>query len=249
MVRTTLMPKGLWSILTLRGTGGIGEDKRTWSAAGTAWASSTPRARCGAPTTRRAPPSSVPSASTASATPARSTRRPSGAMPRLRLQEELQTLTHSKDRLGDILIRMKRLTIPQLLETLVEQRAPARSWASCSSSRASSRPTTSSRRSRRRACTPWPTRKGVAYAARPVWEQSSPEADPAVHPVARRAARRLGRPHRAQGRRSLHQVPDRRLLLPRRPDPEGLPGEADGEDLRVVRARPAAQRASRRPAA
>jgi type IV pilus assembly protein PilB len=38
------------------------------------------------------------------------------------LVEELQTLSRSQDRLGDILIRMKKLTTPQLLEALVEQR-------------------------------------------------------------------------------------------------------------------------------
>jgi type IV pilus assembly protein PilB len=38
------------------------------------------------------------------------------------LVEELQTLSKSQDRLGDILIRMKKITTPQLLEALVEQR-------------------------------------------------------------------------------------------------------------------------------
>jgi type IV pilus assembly protein PilB len=38
------------------------------------------------------------------------------------LVDELQTLSRSQDRLGDILIRMKKLTTPQLLEALVEQR-------------------------------------------------------------------------------------------------------------------------------
>lgn len=38
------------------------------------------------------------------------------------LVDELQTLTRSQDRLGDILIRMKKITTPQLLEALVEQR-------------------------------------------------------------------------------------------------------------------------------
>ena len=44
----------------------------------------------------------------------------------LRLQEELATLQKSKDRLGDVLIRMKKLTTPQLLDTLVEQRETGR---------------------------------------------------------------------------------------------------------------------------
>jgi type IV pilus assembly protein PilB len=38
------------------------------------------------------------------------------------LVEEVQTLGRSQDRLGDILIRMKKITTPQLLEALVEQR-------------------------------------------------------------------------------------------------------------------------------
>lgn len=42
------------------------------------------------------------------------------------LVDELQTLGRSQDRLGDILIRMKRITTPQLLESLVEQRDTGR---------------------------------------------------------------------------------------------------------------------------
>ena len=42
------------------------------------------------------------------------------------LVDELQTLGRSQDRLGDILIRMKRITTPQLLEALVEQRDTGR---------------------------------------------------------------------------------------------------------------------------
>jgi type II secretory ATPase GspE/PulE/Tfp pilus assembly ATPase PilB-like protein len=38
------------------------------------------------------------------------------------LVEELQTLGRSQDRLGDVLIRMKKITTPQLLDALVEQR-------------------------------------------------------------------------------------------------------------------------------
>lgn len=39
-----------------------------------------------------------------------------------RLREELQTLARSRDRLGDVLIRMGKLTTPQLLEAIGEQR-------------------------------------------------------------------------------------------------------------------------------
>jgi len=42
------------------------------------------------------------------------------------LVEELQTLSKSQDRLGDILIRVKKITTPQLLEALVEQRDTGR---------------------------------------------------------------------------------------------------------------------------
>ena len=38
------------------------------------------------------------------------------------LVDELQTLGKSQDRLGDVLIRMKKITTPQLLDALVEQR-------------------------------------------------------------------------------------------------------------------------------
>ena len=42
------------------------------------------------------------------------------------LLEELTTLAQSKDRMGDILIRMKKLKTPELLEALVEQKASGR---------------------------------------------------------------------------------------------------------------------------
>jgi hypothetical protein len=42
------------------------------------------------------------------------------------LVEELQTLGKSQDRLGDVLIRMKKLQTPQLLDALVEQRETGR---------------------------------------------------------------------------------------------------------------------------
>src|SRR3989442_467501 len=42
------------------------------------------------------------------------------------LVEELETLARSKDRLGDILIRMKKLTTPQLLEVLIAQKESGR---------------------------------------------------------------------------------------------------------------------------
>ncbi len=44
------------------------------------------------------------------------------------LVDELQTLSRSQDRLGDILIRMKKITTPQLLDALVEQRETGRKF-------------------------------------------------------------------------------------------------------------------------
>jgi hypothetical protein len=40
-----------------------------------------------------------------------------------RLKEELDTLARSRDRLGDILVRMKKITTSQLLDALEEQKA------------------------------------------------------------------------------------------------------------------------------
>jgi len=42
------------------------------------------------------------------------------------LVDELQTLSQSQDRIGDILIRMRKITTPQLLEALVEQKETGR---------------------------------------------------------------------------------------------------------------------------
>jgi len=42
------------------------------------------------------------------------------------LVDELQTLSQSQDRLGNILVRMKKITTPQLLEMLVEQKETGR---------------------------------------------------------------------------------------------------------------------------
>ena len=42
------------------------------------------------------------------------------------LVEELQTLGKSQDRLGDVLIRLKKIQTPQLLDALVEQRETGR---------------------------------------------------------------------------------------------------------------------------
>jgi type IV pilus assembly protein PilB len=94
----------------------------------------------------------------------------------LRLQEELQTLTHSKDRLGDILVRTKRLTIPQLLETLVEQRATGKKLGELLIERGLVKPDDIEQALKTQGVQTLADTKGVAYSARPVWEQSSPEA-------------------------------------------------------------------------
>ena len=43
-----------------------------------------------------------------------------------RLHDDLQTLSRSKERLGDILIRMGKLSTPQLLDALIEQKNTGR---------------------------------------------------------------------------------------------------------------------------
>ena len=194
-------------------------------AAGTAWASSTPWARSGARTTPRTPPSSARSASAASARPASSYKQEFWRRAPQRLQDELDTLARSQDRLGDILIRMKKITTPQLLDALVEQKDTGRRLGEILVERGAGQAGRHRRRpARRRAPTRSADTMGVAYAASPVWEQGEPDA--IIQYILALAARKGASDvqHRAQGGRRLRQVPHRRLLLPRRPHPQAVPG-------------------------
>lgn len=90
-----------------------------------------------------------------------------------RLHEELQTLATTKDRLGDILIRMKKITTTQLLEALAAQQKKkgsrlgdilvARKMVKLEDVQAALKT---------QGVSPLSDTQGVAYAASPVWEHS-----------------------------------------------------------------------------
>jgi type IV pilus assembly protein PilB len=93
-----------------------------------------------------------------------------------RLKDELNTLGKSKDKLGDILIRMKKLTTPQLLEALVEQRNTGRRLGEILKERSLVSEEDIAAALKSQGVSPLVDTKGVAYAASPVWEQSAPDA-------------------------------------------------------------------------
>jgi type IV pilus assembly protein PilB len=93
-----------------------------------------------------------------------------------RLHEELQTLARSKDRLGDILIRMKKLTTPQLLEVLVEQKKTQKKLGEILIDRQLVRQEDIVAALRTQGVSPLMDTRGVAYSSSPVWDQSPPEA-------------------------------------------------------------------------
>jgi type IV pilus assembly protein PilB len=92
------------------------------------------------------------------------------------LVDELQTLTRSQDRLGDLLIRTRKITTPQLLEALVEQKNTGRRLGEVLVSRGYVRQDDLEAALVSQGVNPLRDTHGVAYAAKPVWEQSSPEA-------------------------------------------------------------------------
>jgi type IV pilus assembly protein PilB len=93
-----------------------------------------------------------------------------------RLLDELQTLAKSKDRLGDVLIRMKKLTTPQLLEVLVEQRKSGEKLGEILVKRGLVKAEDIEAALKTQGVSPLTDTKGMEYAASPVWEQSGPEA-------------------------------------------------------------------------
>jgi type IV pilus assembly protein PilB len=93
-----------------------------------------------------------------------------------RLVEEVQTLSRSKDRLGDILIRMKKLTTPQLLEALVEQRATGKRLGEILTDRKHVRLEDIQAALKSQGVNPLTDTVGAEYASSPVWEQSGPDA-------------------------------------------------------------------------
>jgi type II secretory ATPase GspE/PulE/Tfp pilus assembly ATPase PilB-like protein len=104
------------------------------------------------------------------------------------LLEELQVLSKSKDRLGDVLIRMKKITTPQLLEALVEQKETNRRLGEILVARATVRPEDIEAALKTQGVNLLLDTKGVVYPASAVWDQSSPEG--IIHYVLSLAARK-----------------------------------------------------------
>jgi type II secretory ATPase GspE/PulE/Tfp pilus assembly ATPase PilB-like protein len=94
----------------------------------------------------------------------------------LQLQEELQILTKSKDKLGDILIRMKKITIPQLLDALNDQRTSGRRLGEILVAWRLVRAEDIQAALKTQGANPLTDTMGQAYAASPVWDQSEPDA-------------------------------------------------------------------------
>jgi type II secretory ATPase GspE/PulE/Tfp pilus assembly ATPase PilB-like protein len=92
-----------------------------------------------------------------------------------RLHQELQTLVKSKDRLGDLLIRMKKITTPQLLEALVEQKKTGARLGDILVARKMVKPDDVAAALKTQGVSTLADTSGVAYAASPVWENSDPD--------------------------------------------------------------------------
>jgi type II secretory ATPase GspE/PulE/Tfp pilus assembly ATPase PilB-like protein len=93
-----------------------------------------------------------------------------------RLADEIQTLSRSKDRLGDVLIRMKKLTTPQLLEVLVEQKNTGKKLGEILVDRKLVKPEDIQAALKSQGVSPLTDTMGAEYAASPVWEHSAPDA-------------------------------------------------------------------------
>jgi type IV pilus assembly protein PilB len=92
-----------------------------------------------------------------------------------RLHQELQTLSKSKDRLGDVLIRMKKITTSQLLEVLVEQKKTGSRLGDLLISRKLVKAEDVAAALKTQGVSPLADTRGVAYAASPVWDNSGPD--------------------------------------------------------------------------
>jgi type II secretory ATPase GspE/PulE/Tfp pilus assembly ATPase PilB-like protein len=92
-----------------------------------------------------------------------------------RLKEELNTLHKSRDRLGDILIRLKKLSTPQLLEALIEQKTTSQRLGEILIRRGYVNGEDIDTALRTQGVNPLTDTHGIAFASSPVWEQSGPE--------------------------------------------------------------------------
>src|SRR6185436_13750198 len=93
-----------------------------------------------------------------------------------KLMDELQTLAKSKDRLGDVLIRMKKITTPQLLEVLVEQRRTGEKLGEILVNRGFAKAEDIQAALKTQGVNPLTDTQGIAYAASAVWDASGPDA-------------------------------------------------------------------------
>lgn len=89
-----------------------------------------------------------------------------------RLHEELQLLTKSKDRLGDILIRMGKLTTSQLLDALVDQKASGKRLGDVLVEKKLATMSDVAQALKTQGVSPLSDTQGVAFASTPVWERS-----------------------------------------------------------------------------
>jgi len=89
---------------------------------------------------------------------------------------ELLTLSKSKDQLGDILIRLKKITTPQLLDALLEQKQTGKRLGEILTAKKLVSPEDVAAALQSQGMNPLTDTRGAPYSARPVWEQSSPEA-------------------------------------------------------------------------
>jgi type IV pilus assembly protein PilB len=94
----------------------------------------------------------------------------------IRLKEELNTLHKSRDRLGDILIRQRKLTTPQLLEALIVQKSTGQRLGEILVQRGHVNAQDIDDALRTQGVNPLTDTQGVAFYSSPVWEQSGPEA-------------------------------------------------------------------------
>jgi type IV pilus assembly protein PilB len=92
------------------------------------------------------------------------------------LVEELQTLSRSRDRLGDILIRMKKMTTPQLLEALIDQRETGRKLGTILVQHGVVTRADVDAALRTQGVNPLHDTRGGFELGRAYWEQSNPEA-------------------------------------------------------------------------
>ena len=91
------------------------------------------------------------------------------------LLDELQVLSKSKDRLGDVLIRMKKITTPQLLEVLVAQKETNQRLGEILVARGMVKPEDIEAALKTQGVNPLLDTRGVGYPTSAVWDQSSPE--------------------------------------------------------------------------